>query len=55
MKNYLYEYECRDCKETLLLRNDIDMDGYCPYCEGDLDYSAGKIEPIIEYIPRKYF
>lgn len=53
MDIYLHEFECKDCKATVLLERDLEPD-YCPYCQGDIDYSNGKIEVVAKYTPRKY-
>jgi len=53
MEIYLHEFECTDCKETLLLER-IKTPELCPYCQGDIDYSNGKIEIVAKYTPRKY-
>jgi hypothetical protein len=50
---YLMEFECCDCGATLLLERDREPE-ICPYCQGDIDYSPGKIEVIERYTPRKY-
>lgn len=47
----LYEYKCVDCKEVILLNYDKEPDT-CPYCMGDLDYTPGRIEPVLTYTPR---
>lgn len=49
----LFELECRDCGETILLELDKQPD-VCPYCtEPSIDYAPGTIEPVLEYVPRK--
>lgn len=52
MDIYLWEFECQNCGETLLL--DREKAECCPYCQGSVDYSNGKIEIIAKYTPRKY-
>lgn len=53
MKLVLFEFRCIDCSETLLLERDKEPT-LCSYCGGDIDYTYGKIEPVLEYTPRQY-
>lgn len=48
---FLHEFKCVDCKAILLLERSKGPER-CPYCEGDLDYAPGRIEPVMEYTPR---
>ena len=47
----LFELKCSDCKSIVLLEVKKEPN-LCPYCEGDLDYAPGKIEPVLTYKPR---
>lgn len=49
---HLTEYECTECDATLLLERERNPEN-CPYCHGDIDYSAGRIEVIATHTPRK--
>lgn len=53
MDIYLTEFECIDCEATLLLERDLEPT-ICPYCQGDIDYSTGKIGVIAKHTPRKH-
>ena len=49
----LYEYECVDCEELILLEHEKSP-MYCPYCgDADLEFTPGRIAPALIYKPKE--
>lgn len=48
----LYEFKCtdEDCGKIVLAER-FKAES-CPYCCGDIDYTPGRIEPVLSYTPR---